>query len=322
MTNFAFLPNDFKELSQAATLAEGHVLGDPRAACFHARFALEAAVHWLYRHDASLRMPYDNKLGALLHEPTFMNLLPEAVFQKARVIQKVGNIAVHQTKPIETQHAMQVVKELHHVCYWLVRTYTPSASRDGAAWHDDRVPQPLDKSQVVPRTELKALEEKLAAQHEAALKQQKERDVLDEELQALREELAQLREAREQEPDTHDYSEVDTRRYLIDLELHRAGWPLDQKRDREYEVTGMPNNKGIGYVDYVLWDDDGKPLAVVEAKKTTVDATVGQQQAKLYADCLEQMHGQRPLIFYTNGYDTWLWDDKAYPPREVAGFYK
>ena len=322
MTNFAFLPNDFKELSQAATLAEGHVLGDPRAACFHARFALEAAVHWLYRHDASLRMPYDNKLGALLHEPTFMNLLPEAVFQKARVIQKVGNIAVHQTKPIETQNAMQAVKELHHVCYWLVRTYTPLAPRDGAAWRDDRVPQPLDKSQVVPRTELKALEEKLAAQREAALKQQKERDALDEELQALREELAQLRETREQEPDTHDYSEADTRRYLIDLELHRAGWPLDQKRDREYEVAGMPNNKGIGYVDYVLWDDDGKPLAVVEAKKTTVDATAGQQQAKLYADCLEHMHGQRPLIFYTNGYDTWLWDDKAYPPREVAGFYK
>ncbi|MCC1498120.1 DEAD/DEAH box helicase family protein [Alcanivorax sp. 1008] len=322
MTNFAFLPNDFKELSQAATLAEGHILGDPRAACFHARFALEAAVHWLYRHDASLRMPYDNKLGALLHEPTFMNLLPEAVFQKARVIQKVGNIAVHQTRPIDPQHAMQVVKELHHVCYWLVRTYAPKAPRDGAAWRDDRVPQPVDKSQVVPRTELKALEEKLAAQHEAALKQQKERDALDQELQTLRQELAQLREAREQEPDSHDYTEADTRRYLIDLELHRAGWPLDQPRDREYEVTGMPNNKGIGYADYVLWDDDGKPLAVVEAKKSTADATKGQQQAKLYADCLEQMHGQRPLIFYTNGYDTWLWDDQAYPPRQVAGFYK
>lgn len=322
MTNFAFLPNDFKALSQAATLAEGHILGDPRAACFHARFALEAAVHWLYRHDASLRMPYDNKLGALLHEPTFMNLLPEAVFQKARVIQKVGNIAVHQTRPIDPQHAMQVVKELHHVCYWLVRTYAPQASRDGAAWRDDRVPQPLDNSQVVPRAELKALEEKLAAQHEAALKKQKERDALDQELQSLRLELAQLREAREQVPDSHDYTEADTRRYLIDLELHRAGWPLDQQRDREYEVTGMPNNKGIGYADYVLWDDDGKPLAVVEAKKSTVDATVGQQQAKLYADCLEQMHGQRPLIFYTNGYDTWLWDDMAYPSRQVAGFYK
>ena len=84
----------------------------------------------------------------------------------------------------------------------------------------------------------------------------------------------------------------------------------------------MPNAKGVGYVDYVLWGDDGKPLAVVEAKKTTDDPEVGRQQAKLYADCLEQMHGQRPVIFYTNGYETWLWDDASYPPRQVAGFYK
>jgi type I restriction enzyme R subunit len=84
----------------------------------------------------------------------------------------------------------------------------------------------------------------------------------------------------------------------------------------------MPNAKGLGYADYVLWGDDGRPLAVVEAKKTTVDPAVGKQQAKLYTDCLEQMHGQRPLIFYTNGYETWLWDDSTYPPRRVAGFYK
>ncbi|MFQ6614340.1 MAG: DEAD/DEAH box helicase family protein, partial [Fidelibacterota bacterium] len=87
-------------------------------------------------------------------------------------------------------------------------------------------------------------------------------------------------------------------------------------------VTGMPNEKGVGYADYVLWGDDGKPLAVVEAKRTTVDPTIGRQQAKLYADCLEKMHDQRPIIFYTNGYETWLWDDTIYPPRQVAGFYK
>ena len=68
--------------------------------------------------------------------------------------------------------------------------------------------------------------------------------------------------------------------------------------------------------------DDGKPLAVVEAKKTTVDAAKGRQQAKLYADCLEAMHVQRPIIFYTNGYETYLWDDRAYAPRSVAGFHK
>src|SRR6187402_1997960 len=84
----------------------------------------------------------------------------------------------------------------------------------------------------------------------------------------------------------------------------------------------MPNKPGKGYVDYVHWGDDGKPLGLVEAKRTRRDPRVGQQQAKLYADCLEQQFGQRPVIFYSNGYDHWLWDDTNYPPRPVQGFYK
>ncbi len=322
MSNFAFLPSDFRAIADSATKAEGHIMGDPRAACFHARFTLEAIVHWLYRHDAGLRMPYDGSLGALLHDPGFQNLLPEVVFQKARVIQKVGNQAVHNGRPIRQYDALQVVKELHHVCYWLTRTYKPDASRQGAAWRDERVPKAPAAGEVVPRKELEALEKELAAQNEAALEQQRERDELDAELQALREQLAAVRAAAEQQPDPHDYSEAETRHYLIDVELRRAGWPLNQGREREYRVTGMPDAEGIGYADYVLWGDDGKPLAVVEAKKTTVDPRVGEQQAELYADCLEQMHGQRPILFTTNGYTTWMWDDTAYPPRRVAGFYK
>ena len=97
---------------------------------------------------------------------------------------------------------------------------------------------------------------------------------------------------------------------------------MTEPRDREYRVEGMPNNEGKGYVDYVLWGDDGKPLGLVEAKRTRKDARVGQQQAKLYADCLERRFGQRPVIFYTNGYEHWIWDDSCYPPRPVQGFYK
>jgi type I restriction enzyme, R subunit len=117
-------------------------------------------------------------------------------------------------------------------------------------------------------------------------------------------------------------TEAETRDYFIDLLLKEAGWPLDQPRDREYEVSGMPNAKGKGFVDYVLWGDDGLPLGLVEAKKTRRDARVGQQQAKLYADCLEKQFGRRPVIFYSNGYEHWLWDDANYPPRAVQGFYK
>src|SRR5437764_11435795 len=84
----------------------------------------------------------------------------------------------------------------------------------------------------------------------------------------------------------------------------------------------MRNEAVEVFVDYVLRGNDSIPLAVVEAKRTKKDARIGRQQAKLYADCLETQFKQRPLIFYTNGYQTWLWDDQNYPPREVQGFYK
>ena len=149
-----------------------------------------------------------------------------------------------------------------------------------------------------------------------------DKTALDEELKRLRAEVAEAKKAAAAQPDTHDYSEAETRDYFIDLLLKEAGWPLDQARDREFEVTGMPNNEGKGFVDYVLWGDDGKPLGLVEAKRTRRDPRVGQQQAKLYADCLERQFGQRPVIFYSNGYEHWLWDDASYPPRPVQGFYK
>jgi type I restriction enzyme R subunit len=144
---------------------------------------------------------------------------------------------------------------------------------------------------------------------------------LDDELKQLRAEVAAAKKANTAQPDTHDYSEAETRDYFIDLLLKEAGWTLDA-RNFEVEVSGMPNNLGKGFVDYVLWGDDGKPLALVEAKRTRKDATVGQQQAKLYADCLQAKYDQRPIIFYSNGYDHWIWDDASYPPRSVQGFFK
>ena len=106
-------------------------------------------------------------------------------------------------------------------------------------------------------------------------------------MRRLRAEVAKAKAANEARPDTHDYSEAKTRTHLIDALLNEAGWPLDQVRDREFEVSGMPSDSGQGFVDYVLWGDDGKPLGLVEAKRTTKDPKIGRQQAKLYADCLE-----------------------------------
>ena len=321
MSNFAYLPDRLASVAEEAMQAEAKVNGDPRAACLYARRTLEETVHWLYRHDRDLHRPYDDKLGALLHETTFQNLVPQEVYQKMRLVQKASNQAVHGRQTVAVDEAMRLVREMHHVCFWLMRTYLPAMSRDGAGWKDERVPAAVSGADVVPRQELEALEAKLAAAAEKELARQQERDELDAEMQRVRAELTAARAAAEQVPDTHDYGEADTRRHLIDVELRRAGWPLDQARDREYEVSGMPNETGVGYADYVLWGDDGLPLAVVEAKKSTVDPATGRQQAKLYADALERMHGQRPLIFYTNGYAHWLWDDRDYPPRRVGGFY-
>ncbi|MEX5218593.1 MAG: DEAD/DEAH box helicase family protein [Nitrospira sp.] len=169
---------------------------------------------------------------------------------------------------------------------------------------------------------MQALEERLRERDESLAALLANKTALDEELKRLRAEVAQAKREAAAQPDTHDYSEAETRDYFIDLLLKEAGWPLDQPRDREWKVSGMPNREGQGFVDYVLWGDDGKPLGLVEAKRTRRDSRVGQQQAKLYADCLEQQFGSRPVIFYSNGYEHWLWDDTRYPPRRVQGFYK
>lgn len=126
-----------------------------------------------------------------------------------------------------------------------------------------------------------------------------------------------------------DYNEAETRRLFIDLMLEEAGWEVLDKEGSivpnkaciEIEVHGMPTDKGIGFADYVLFGANGKPLAVVEAKRTTKDPEIGRQQAKLYADCLEQQYGIRPVIYYTNGFKTFVIDGLGYPTRQLQGFH-
>jgi type I restriction enzyme R subunit len=124
------------------------------------------------------------------------------------------------------------------------------------------------------------------------------------------------------------FDEATTRARIIDSLLANAGWDValgnvsTMQVGKEVVVQHQPTSTGLGYADYVLWDDNGNPIAVIEAKKTAVDAERGRQQAKLYADGLEKMHGHRPVIFYTNGYDIWMWDDVlGYPPRKLFGYY-
>ncbi len=276
---------------------------------------------WAYKYDPALKLPYQDNLSALIHEPSFKQTAGEAVFSKARVINTLGNRAVHSHRAVPEVDALAAVRELFHVAYWLARTYGRAARPEpGLAFDAAKLLRPAAAAQQSAE-QLQALEAGLRERDEKLAALLADRSALDEELKRLRAEVAEAKRAAAAQPDTHDYSEGETRDYFIDLLLKEAGWPLDQARDRELEVAGMPNKEGKGFVDYVLWGDDGRPLGLVEAKRTRRDARAGQQQAKLYADCLERQFDQRPIIFYSNGYEHWLWDDTRYPPRRVQGFY-
>jgi type I restriction enzyme R subunit len=323
MSQFQFLQAEWPDVFAAAKKAEELVHPDARASCFYARRALELAVHWLYKHDSSLRLPYQDHLSALIHEPTFRQAVGPAVFTKVRVIKDLGNLAVHSHRPVRQYDALAAVRELFHFSYWLAHTYGRGAKPEpGLAFDADRVAQAPADAGRKSREQLQRLEEQLRERDEKLAALLADKSALDAELERAREAVAKAKKANAAQPDKHDYSEAQTRDYFIDLLLAEAAWPLDQPRDREFPVMGMPTAKGEGFVDYVLWGDDGIPLAIVEAKRTKKDAKIGQQQAKLYADCLEKMFGRRPVIFLSNGYEHWIWDDESYPPRPVQGFYK
>ena len=324
MSNFAFLQAEWGLVFEAASKAEHYARGDARSSCFYARRALELAVNWLYTHDKALKLPYQDSLSALIHEPTFRQVVGDALFTKARLIKDLGNLAVHSTKKVAAADAVTAVRELFHLCFWLARTYGRAARPDpGLSFRPELLPQPPQAAAPAASAEqLKKLGEALREKDAKLSEVLARHAALDDELQRLREEVAAAKKANSAVPDTHDYAEAETRKAFIDLLLREAGWQLDPARNFEVEVTGMPNAEGKGFVDYVLWGDDGKPLMLVEAKRTTKSPMEGQQQAKLYADCLERQYGQRPVICYSNGYEHWMWDDLAYPPRAVQGFYK
>lgn len=261
-------------------------------------------------------------LSALIHAPTFRNAVGPAIFAKIKVIKDLGNLAVHSHKPVRQFDALRATKELFHVMFWLARTYSRGTKpADGLSFNVDLLPK---TGPTPPQTleQLQSLESQLRERDEKLAELLSGRKALDDELERSRVEVAEQKKQNTARPDDHNYSEAETRDFFIDLLLKEAGWALANPQDREFPVTGMPNNTGEGFVDYVLWGDDGKPLGLVEAKRTKRDSRVGQQQAKLYDDGLEKQFGQRPVIFYSNGYDHWVWDDVNYPPRAVQGFYK
>ncbi|RKT78670.1 type I restriction enzyme R subunit [Terracoccus luteus] len=324
-TNFDFIGTEWPEIHADCVRAEGYGRTDPRSSVFYARRVVEQIVRHIYVVE-KLPEPYKADLAARISDAGFKKIVGPQFGSKADLIRRVGNTGVHETKVISEMTALNLLRELHHVVVWSAFRYSTAPDRvpTSAAYDPSLIPAPQAAGAEAPLStaELNALLTKFAEKDAAIEAERGSNASLQAQIVELRAQIAAAQAAKVHTVDDHNYDEAATRQRLIDLYLGEAGWALDQKRDREYPLTGMPTPGGTGFADYVLWGGDGLPLAVVEAKRSSKDATVGQHQARAYADALEQMTGQRPVIFYSNGYEHWLWDDAAgYPPRQVSGFF-
>ena len=310
-SNFTFIPRQWASIAQAPQEAEKHVYGAPLYAAMLCRKSLEECVRWMYEHDADLMLPYDTSLSSLMYDQGFKNIVAPNQFHQINLIRKLGNNAVHTSARIKPEESLYSLQLLHGFIGWMVQVY--SEEKINIPEFDESLP-PKEKGGDKSKEELQQLEKMFHEQQSKILK--------------LEAELAGIKAIKEQNiafiPPPVDPDEELTRKIYIDTLLRESGWDPDGSNVPEYPVKGMPQangNNGTGFVDYVLWGEDGKPVAVVEAKRTQRDPQVGQHQAKCYADCLQKEFGQRPVIFYSNGFRTWMWDDVNYAPRETFGFY-
>ena len=323
-SNFDFVPADWGETRADAVRAETYGRSDPRSCVFYARRVVEQVVIRIFDLER-LAAPYKTDLAARIGDSGFRAAVGSEIAAKADAVRKVGNVAVHESRGITAQTALNVLRQLHDVLKWAAFTYSaaPDDVPTAAAYDPSLIPAPPQEGSQQPLStaELNQLLAKFE-EKDAALAAAKESSAaLQAELEKVRAAVAAAQAAKAHQATQFDWDEASTRELFIDADLLEAGWSLTDARDREYPVTGMPNAQGQGFVDYVLWGDDGLPLAVVEAKRSRKDPAVGQQQAKLYADSLEAMTGRRPVIFWSNGYQHWIWDDAGgYPPRRLSGF--
>lgn len=313
MSNFDFiLKNEiFRTFAEASVEAEKSIAVANVSCAILCRRALELAVKWIYANDRELVLPYQNNLSSLVYDINFKSMINEKVFNGMTYIIKLGNFSVHSNKKVTRKEAVLCLKYLFDFMDWIAYYYDSNYIETKF----DEGKLPGESSANLKKEEREELENKLVEKDEKIEKILKENE-------ELREKLTKQRTSKKTAYNfkVSDISEFETRKQFIDLDLKIAGWDSTNIR-KEVEVKGMPNTQEAGYVDYVLYGENGKPLAVVEAKRTSKDAKIGQQQAKLYADCLEKEYAQRPIIYYTNGKEIYMWDDLSYPERKVAGFY-
>lgn len=331
MSNFAFLKPHWEPFLRDALEAERMAIRAPISTAFYARRSLEIGIKWVFENDSKAVKPYEENLAAMLHEQSFRNLLPLGLFDHLKYIWKLGNRAAHESRKLTTQESLEALRSLHNFLAWLATAYTPGGLTV-PPFNPALIPDPaklkeLREAKVAESLQqVQMLEARLKEKDEAKAAAEAKHAATEAELVAAYAEIQKIKAENEAKVKVITWSEAENRAHLIDPLLRESGWNPEGSNVREFEVTGMPDfegkGSGKGYVDYVLWGADGLPLAVIEAKRTQASPEVGKHQAKLYADCLEAMTGRRPLIYFSNGYRTWFWDDSEYPPRLVAGFHR
>ena len=305
MTNFDFLKRtpDFDAFSDVAISAEKILHIDVDACVLNCRRAMEFAVKWMYSVDRDLVMPYQDNLVSLMNDEKFRDIIGDDIWRRMEFIRKLGNNAAHGGKKVVKEQAELCLENLFVFLDCVAYFYAPEYTE-----------QRFDRSLL-----------ELTVDEALSFVPDTEVDIskLIEENKALKDELTARRAEQQQTyvPKPLDLSEYKTRKIYIDFMLEDAGWVEGKDWLNEVELYGMPNKSEVGYADYVLFGDDGKPLAVLEAKRTCIDVAKGRQQAKLYADLLEKKYGRRPVIFLSNGFDTRIWNDRYYPERKVASIY-
>ena len=304
MSNFTFLESTpaFEPFAKVAVAAEKILPIDPSASVINCRRAMEFAVKWMYSVDGSLVLPWDDRLQALMDNEDFRDVVGQDVHQRMKLVRLLGNQAAHNSHAISREQAALCLENLH--CFLDFVAYCYGDSYEEHPFDHALLDQPPQPAPVVDHAAEIKLQELMA------------------ENAALREELTARREAQQPTyvPKPLDLSEYKTRKIYIDAMLIDAGWAEGRDWLGEVELPGMPNKSEVGYADYVLYDDMQRPLAIIEAKRMCVDASKGRQQAKLYADILEKQYGRRPVIFLTNGFDTYI-NDGQYPERRVSSIY-
>ncbi|MCC1498002.1 DEAD/DEAH box helicase family protein [Alcanivorax sp. 1008] len=326
--NFEFLRHTWPELASLAGFAELYADADPQSALTKLRNFAERSVDIAYA-ELSLPRLHNGSFIDLLHDPGFQSATPRVILDKLHALRIHGNKAAHGDA-VTPKTANGILKEAFDLGCWLFATY---ANGDVAAIAPYKKREMPRSAKADYKAERRQLLEKYARQEarmqslleelerEKEHRQQAERTA--EELKSLQ---AEASAKGQRAVNALQFNEETTRKFLIDTQLAQVGWDVDKAESvgLEVEVKSQPTKTTKGYADYVLWDDNGKPLAVVEAKKTAVEAEAGRHQARIYADGLESEYGQRPVIFYTNGHEIWIWDDHAamgYPPRKLYGFY-